>query len=67
MDPDANIANQRLLITRLQIEPSDQDARTGLAELTGALRGWLACGGFSPAAPDWRQVQAVAGRLLSRH
>jgi hypothetical protein len=67
MDPDANIANQWLLIARLQVEPSDQDARTGLAELTRALRGWLACGGFSTAAPDWRHVQAVADGPLSRH
>ena len=36
MDPDANIIAQRLLIARLQVEPSDQDARTGLAELTEA-------------------------------
>jgi len=66
MDPDANIAAQRLLLARLHTEPGDQDARTSLAELNHALRDWLVSGGFSPAAPDWANVQAAAGRLLSR-
>jgi hypothetical protein len=65
MDPDANIANQRLLIARLHVEPGDQDARNDLADLNQALLGWLANGGFSPAAPDWTHVTAEASRLLA--
>jgi hypothetical protein len=65
MDPDANIANQRLLIARLRVEPGDQDARNELAELNQALLGWLANGGFSPVVPDWTQVTAEAFRLLA--
>lgn len=65
MDPDANIAAQRLLLMRLHADPTDQDARDDLTELSQALRDWLACGGFSPDAPDWAQVTAEGSRLLA--
>jgi hypothetical protein len=64
MDPDANIAAQRLLIARLRADPGDQDARTDLAELTRALRDWLRGGGFLPAAPDWLQIFDTSYTLL---
>ena len=60
MDPDANIAAQRALIARLRADPSDQDARTDLAELTRRTAGWLAGGGFLPTAPDWIKVSPQA-------
>ncbi len=49
MDPDSNIAAQRAVIARLRADPSDQDARNYLAELTQALRDWLrAAASFPP-------------------
>ncbi len=66
MDPDANIAAQRRLIALLHAEPGDTTARHDLAELNQALHDWLAHGGFSPSAPDWRDVQAVADLMLAR-
>ncbi len=64
MDPDANIAAQRDLIARLRADPSDQDARTDLAELTQALRNWLRGGGFLPTTPDWIKVFTASDTLL---
>jgi len=64
MDPDANIAAQRDLIARLRADPSDQDARADLAELTQALRNWLRGGGFLPTAPDWIKVFTASYTLL---
>ena len=52
------------MIARLRADPSDQDARNYLAELTQALRDWLRGGGFLPTAPDWIKVFAASYALL---
>ena len=64
MDPDANIADQRILTSRLLNEPDDLTARYDLGELHEALDGWLARGGFEPSDPDWRDVQHRSGALM---
>lgn len=64
MDPDANIAAQRLLIARLRADPGDQDARNQLADLSQALWAWVKGGGFLPTAPDWIKVAAASYALL---
>lgn len=55
MDPDANLAEQRFIVSRWQTslhgELSAGDA-SRLAELSAALDGWLTNGGTFPEA--WR-------------
>jgi hypothetical protein len=63
MDPDANLAEQRRIVAAThalldaEMEIAEQTARLAqygirLAELVAALDGWIARGGFLPAA--WR-------------
>jgi hypothetical protein len=64
MDPNANIADQRILTSRLLNEPDDLTARYDLGELHQALDDSLAHGGTEPSDPDWRDVQRRSGALM---
>jgi hypothetical protein len=64
MDPDVNIADQRILTSRLLNEPDDLTARYDLGELHQALEDSLANGGAEPSDADWRDVQRRSGALM---
>lgn len=55
MDPDATLAEVRLLSQRLLEESGGGLDALRLAELVESLDGWISRGGFLPS--DWNEVE----------